>query len=531
MVSLAERSGYLQALRAGIAVVVLASAVVADYVVGASVATLILVTAFYLSLNAVSEGLRRAAGGRALVILTATLLVDGLYLAWVAHVTGAADSPLKFLAYLHIIGVTLLASYRTGLKIAVWHSLLYFVVFYAQAAGLLATTMTSGATNTSAFQRGALFNVGALLLVAVATAAFSALNERELRKRKGDVEALSSMASELETQSEPGAIAQTVLERLCDAFGFNRGVVLAAPQGGRPSLLAYHGPGDPAHVSDGVDALERSVSKGKHAVLMRHLDTSANRRIASLLPMARNLIAVPLSAEGHPLGTIVLEHPGGGGERIERRVVAMVEQFAAHAGLALSNAWLLEQIQKMAETDSLTGIANRRVFERMLEKELARAKRHGDHVTLALLDIDSFKAINDTYGHQVGDQILKEVARNLQAGCRLFDTPARYGGEEFAVILPSCGWRESLAVGERLRKHISPIESLAPMTTITASAGVATFPVQATDAEGLIRAADEALYESKRTGRDRVTRSRRRATIPARHRPEKAPEPTPAKTH
>jgi diguanylate cyclase (GGDEF)-like protein len=155
----------------------------------------------------------------------------------------------------------------------------------------------------------------------------------------------------------------------------------------------------------------------------------------------------------------------------------------------------------------LTGISNRRTFESTLERELSRATRNGEQLTLAMFDIDHFKKLNDTYGHQTGDDVLKKVAAALAEACRDFDTPARYGGEEFALILPSCSTKESLAVGERLRAAISEIDAV---RAITASAGVATFPIHASDAQSLIKAADEALYESKRGGRDRVTRSRRR---------------------
>jgi diguanylate cyclase (GGDEF)-like protein len=124
-----------------------------------------------------------------------------------------------------------------------------------------------------------------------------------------------------------------------------------------------------------------------------------------------------------------------------------------------------------------------------------------------MFDIDHFKSINDTHGHQMGDEVLKKVAATLAEGCRDFDVAARYGGEEFVAVLPSCSAKDSLVVAERLRRAIGEADNPVP---ITASAGVATFPTHAADPERLIAAADEALYESKRAGRDRVTRSRRR---------------------
>jgi len=205
---------------------------------------------------------------------------------------------------------------------------------------------------------------------------------------------------------------------------------------------------------------------------------------------------------------MVLEHGARRG-RIERRVVLMVQQLAAHGALALRNAFLLQQVQRLAETDPLTGIANRRTFHGVLGKELARAARSGEQVTLAMIDIDHFKRLNDEHGHQIGDDVLKGVANALASACRSFDTPTRYGGEEFAVILPSCTSKESLIAAERLRSAIAGAGLEVP---VTVSAGVATFPTHAADPNALIKAADEALYESKHAGRDRVTRSRRRSS-------------------
>jgi diguanylate cyclase (GGDEF)-like protein len=184
----------------------------------------------------------------------------------------------------------------------------------------------------------------------------------------------------------------------------------------------------------------------------------------------------------------------------------MVGQFASHGALAIRNAWLLEQVQRMAETDALTGVANRRAFETAIEREVARAQRYGEELTLVMLDIDHFKSLNDTYGHQAGDEVLRKVGAAIRLSSRESDTAARYGGEEFAVLLPSCSRQESFTAAARLRRLISEIDAVAP---ITVSAGIATYPAHAHTAQGLVRAADEALYESKRAGRDRATRSTR----------------------
>jgi diguanylate cyclase (GGDEF)-like protein len=150
----------------------------------------------------------------------------------------------------------------------------------------------------------------------------------------------------------------------------------------------------------------------------------------------------------------------------------------------------------------LTELANRRVFQRALDRELARASRSGQQLSLLILDADHFKDYNDRFGHRAGDELLQSLARALEEHSRAFDTVARYGGEEFAVILPECSVEEAHSVAERLRLVASGLEGRAP---VTLSGGVATYPVHGRDVASLIEAADAALYESKRAGRDRLS--------------------------
>ena len=511
IVSLAERMVYMQALRVAFACVVMATVMFADNIVGATLEDLAIATSGYLVCSAAVEVLRRFEGRRGIATVMVMLLVDGIYLAWVQYSTGGAQSPLRFLIFLHLIAVTLIASYRTGLKIALWHSLLFFAAFYAQRAGLLEPStppLGSGTPAPALIERLSVFNVLAFWLVAFATAAFSRPNERELRKGQLDFERLAAMGTQLEHVKDPQEIGCMLLEYLRATYGFKRGVILAAPNG-EPTLLTSMGIHEGPPLSEGRDLVIDRAWEERDTLLIKRLDPEANKRLSRLLPFSRNLLIVPLFAESEPLGVLVLEQPGRLG-RIERRVVRMIGQFASHAALALRNAWLLEQVQRLAEVDALTNVANRRTFETTLAQELSRAVRHGDPLTLVMIDVDRFKKFNDNHGHRAGDEALHRVAQALEEESRDFDTVARYGGEEFAVILPACSSRESLIAAERLRLAVSEIDGLP--TPVTASAGVATYPTHAADAESLIKTADEALYESKRTGRNRVTRSRRRKT-------------------
>ena len=502
MASLAERMTYMQTLRVTFVVAVIASSLAIPDLIGASLVDVIFVSVAYLVVSLLVEIGRRRIGGRSIPVVEGMLLVDAVYLALVAYTTGGVQSPLRFLVYLHIIAVTLLTSPRSGMKIAIWHALLFFVTFYAEASGVLPPVVG----DTGAPEAPSFFNVVPLILVAAGTMAFSSVNEKELRRRKADLEMLTETAERLEDATDPREIARLVLEGAAAASGIPRAVLIAAPVGEPPKLLAYHGElSPPTDDPVSVDEIVKKAWESRAPRLARKLDPVDDAYLAALMPDSQNIAVLPLFAEGRSIGAVVVQHPGKS-NRTDRRAIATLGQFAAHASLALRNAWLLQEIQKMAATDALTGIANRRTFEEVLEQELSRARRNGDQVTLVMLDIDHFKKLNDTHGHQTGDEVLRVTGAALAKSCRDFDTAARYGGEEFAVVLPSCSPRESLVAGDRLRAAIADADL---PVDVTASAGVATFPVHASDPSGLIKAADEALYESKRSGRDRVTRSRR----------------------
>lgn len=343
----------------------------------------------------------------------------------------------------------------------------------------------------------------AFWLVALSTAAFSSVNERELRRRRGDLEALAQVATSFEKVHKPNAVATVLADGMAERFDFERLVVLGEPKG-EPTLLGHKGAKAGATVEPGIDALVRMSWERRETLLVKSVDPDANPRLAAWLPDAHNVIVTPLLAEDRPIGVVVAEHSMRHDSRIEQRTVAMVAQFSAHAALALDNAWLLERVQEMAETDGLTRVANRRTFEITLELEVTRAFRNGDRLSLVMCDIDHFKKLNDAHGHQTGDDVLRSVAAAIRHASRDIDTVARYGGEEFAVILPNCSEEEAVTMAERLRQSVMAAETAVP---VTMSSGVATYPVNAAGGTELVQAADEALYESKRGGRNRVTRS------------------------
>ena len=505
MVPLSERLRYMQLFRITTVALLLLARFVSPEVGQIPLGMAVFAMGGYTLAFSATEALWRLSGRRNLPVFGVMLLVDGVFLAYMGYATGGTLSPVRYLVLIHLIVVTLLASYRTGLKMALWHSMLLFVVFHAQEAQLLEPVDRAYRELPGTdYQRLSTY-VAAFWLVALSTAAFSSINERELRRRRIDLEALAHIANAHEKVHKPHAVASVLADGLADTFDFKRLVVLGEPKG-EPTLLGHRGADSSVTVEPGIDQLVRTAWEKRETLLVKSIDPDANPRLAAWLPEANNVVVTPLLAEDRPIGVVVAEHSMRHGSRIEQRVVAMVSQFSAHAALALDNAWLLERVQEMAETDGLTGVSNRRTFEVTLELEVTRAFRNGDRLSLVMCDIDYFKRLNDNHGHQTGDEVLRTVAAALRNASRDFDTVARYGGEEFAVILPNCEEDEAMAIAERLRVGVMDAETAVP---VTISAGTATYPVNASGGTSLVHAADAALYESKRGGRNRVTQSKR----------------------
>jgi len=166
----------------------------------------------------------------------------------------------------------------------------------------------------------------------------------------------------------------------------------------------------------------------------------------------------------------------------------------------------LDACEEDAFTDYLTGLANRRRFEKVLRKEVSRSTRYEREFCLLWLDIDNFKQINDKYGHGAGDEVIKTIARILQKGIRGIDLAARVGGEEFGVLLPETNFESGYDVAERLRKAIKKIR-IPNVGYVTASFGISSFPLHGKNSKNLIAKADTAMYEAKRLGRNRIERA------------------------
>lgn len=223
------------------------------------------------------------------------------------------------------------------------------------------------------------------------------------------------------------------------------------------------------------------------------------------VPKSKSLLVLPLIAQDKVVGTLSVGHSTAGAYTSERR--EMLEVVANQAAITFANAKMYEQMRELATTDGLTGLANHRTFQSKTEEAIARHKRSKKSFCLLLTDIDHFKNVNDTHGHPAGDEVLRQFASTFKSVLRETDTPCRYGGEEFAILLEETDTEGAILIGNKIREAVKALqfESEAGTFNCSLSIGVATWPEDATEKQGLIDLADKALYFSKEHGRDRVT--------------------------
>lgn len=236
---------------------------------------------------------------------------------------------------------------------------------------------------------------------------------------------------------------------------------------------------------------------------------AAEMRCAHVPATVQEYLCVPLLAQGKAFGDLYLEQPVANPlpAEIYASYITLLSTVADTVSLSLSNLRLRSSLTDLAIRDSLTGLYNRRYMEENLERELERAGRQGHDVAVVMLDVDHFKLLNDTYGHEAGDTMLKRLADQMKHFRSGSDVACRYGGEEFVLILPEIPediLRDRL---ETLRRDIAQMQVISeghvlPSTTV--SMGVARYPNDATQSAALLRLADAAMYQAKRNGRNRI---------------------------
>jgi diguanylate cyclase (GGDEF)-like protein len=237
---------------------------------------------------------------------------------------------------------------------------------------------------------------------------------------------------------------------------------------------------------------------GPGAVRCAHIDQRASLSGISTL-------CVPLSAQGETLGMLHACALSDGGEHDND--AAIIELLAEQLAMAVANLRLRETLRQQSLRDALTGLFNRRYFEESLRREMQRCERKRLPLALLVLDIDHFKAFNDTHGHSAGDAVLAHVGRTLAALIRAEDLACRYGGEEFTIVMPEAGASSARERAEAIRRAVSEttiVHNGRTLGPVTLSIGIASYPRDGVTPELLFEVGDASLYQAKAEGRDRV---------------------------
>ena len=317
---------------------------------------------------------------------------------------------------------------------------------------------------------------------------------------------LQSISHTVSSTLDLDEILSSVLKLLQDSFGYTYASIylfdgdvlhLGAQLGYPEGMLIRDIP-----ISGGVIG---RTARTKETQFLRDVSTDPDFLRASY--DVRSEIAVPLLKENIVLGVLNVEADHT--MSLRQKDVNLLNALAGQVAIAIDNARLHAEVKRMALTDVISGLANRRAFDETLEAEITRAVRYRHPLSLIILDLDSFKEYNDKWGHPAGDVRLNEIAGLLRLNVREPDLAARYGGEEFAVILPNTAKEGALKLAERLRQSAEASapqigEGDAPIPGYTLSLGVATLPDDATTLEELLLMADNAELMAKRLGKNRV---------------------------
>jgi diguanylate cyclase (GGDEF)-like protein len=279
----------------------------------------------------------------------------------------------------------------------------------------------------------------------------------------------------------------------------NRFLELALSEGVRTRpqslTLAVNGPG----------LIERALQQGEIAVINQSVDAGAERA-ASRKRTAGAVLCLPLIVEGNAVGVVeaIRNEESGTFDALDEQ---MLRELSRIASTALNNAQRFARTERLYMQDDLTRLYNSRFLRQFLENEIRRARRYGSPVSVAFIDLDGFKQVNDRYGHRVGSETLKEVAELFLGAVRETDIVARYGGDEFTIVLPETTADQAFATAERIRQRLAAQRfsgGSGESFHITASFGVAACPDHAQAAPDLIERADLAMYQAKATNKNNV---------------------------
>ena len=320
------------------------------------------------------------------------------------------------------------------------------------------------------------------------------------RLSRGDV--LTSLIREVNTSLDPERVADAIVERAAEWLPANAWVVYAVDAAG---VRTFGARGLTATLEPAAVVLGHWILK--HGEVCAVMDVAGDSRFGGAAAAAA--IGFPLDCRGRTVGALVgLDRlPASREPRLAPATEAALLRALEPGAIALDNALRVARAEALSVTDDLTQLYNSRYLSQVLRRETKRASRSGRPLSLLFIDLDGFKSINDTHGHLYGSRALVEAAGLIRLSARETDVVSRFGGDEFALILPDTGSEGAAAVGERIRDRISAhrfLQGDGLDIHLTVSVGVATLPDVAASTEGLIQAADEAMYHVKEHGKNGI---------------------------
>ena len=326
---------------------------------------------------------------------------------------------------------------------------------------------------------------------------------RSERERRAMAEALRDGLAEVSASLEPDEVLERMLVTAAGAIPHDGAcLVLDETDGLRVVAAGVDAPPLPATPTPPELAALGNLLAASGPVVVADRSTGGAPPLG-LFADATSWMAIPLHVRDETLGLLII---ASASDAVHDQAQAEIASTFASQGLvAFENARLFAEVQRLATTDELTRLNNRRRFLELAEREVAAAERYGRQLAVLMLDIDYFKQVNDTHGHAVGDAVLREVAARLQGGLRVVDIAGRVGGEEFAIVLPETG-AGAHDVAERIRATIErePVATAVGDVQVTMSIGLTTRTGDQADLGTLLAEADHALYEAKAAGRNRV---------------------------
>lgn len=356
-----------------------------------------------------------------------------------------------------------------------------------------------------------------ILASRAAVAIHNARLHNQEKSQRELLETLNDINVTLTSELNPDAIVDSLLESIEKVLPFDSARVIFAEKG-HFRVVRHRGyesfgnadfwKNQKLSMSDFPFLSEMAVTRRPKIISDTRQDLSWHSIKA--LKHVQSSAGAPIFVRGVLAGFLLVEKVDPG--FYTKEYVNILAAFSTQAGIALENARLYERQKKLAVVDGLTGISNRRALDETIAREIEHGLARNHNTSLIMMDIDFFKQINDTYGHLVGDSVLKNLAALLTQNIRPVDSVGRYGGEEFVVVMPETGLAGALAVAERLRKKVERMHlDWIPLTgtelpdrPVTVSMGVSCMPQCADCAKELIRSADQAMYIAKQAGRNQV---------------------------